>query len=111
MLEDKWNAYAKLWSQPDADRDAMLATLVARDVTYTDPGSQISGRDAFSAHIAQFQKDLPGANFEIIEVKGHHDKTLARWKLVGQDGKEMMQGTSYATLTKNGLFASFAGFY
>ncbi|MBL4646660.1 MAG: nuclear transport factor 2 family protein [Rhizobiales bacterium] len=111
MLDEKWHAYAKSWSQPNTERDASLANLVVEDVTYTDPHSDISGRDAFSAHIAQFQKDVPGAYFEIVEVKGHHNKTLARWKLRGQDGEEMMQGTSYAALTEGGKFTSFAGFF
>jgi SnoaL-like protein len=111
MLDDKWNAYAKSWSQSNADRDASLTRLVVKDVTYTDPNSEISGRNAFSAHMAQFQKDVPGAYFEIVEVKGHHNKTLARWKLCGQDGKEMMQGTSYAAMTASGLFTSFTGFF
>lgn len=111
MPNEKWNAYAKLWSQSEAEHEISLASLVTKDVTYTDPSADISGRNAFSAHMLQFQKDLPGAYFEIEEVKEHHNKTLARWKMRGQDGNEMMQGTSFATLSKNGLFTSFSGFF
>lgn len=111
MLNEKWEAYAKAWSQADADRNTSLEDLVTPEVTYTDPNSDVEGRAAFSAHIAQFQKDVPGAYFEITDVKGHHSKTLARWRLCGKDGSEMMQGTSFADLTDDGKFTSFTGFF
>jgi len=52
----------------------------------------------------QFQKDLPGEYFKIEDIKEHHNKTLAHWKMRGQ-------GTSLATLSNNGLFTSFLGFF
>ncbi len=110
MLNEMWAAYGKTWSQPEAERNAALAKLVSKDVTYTDPQAAIIGRKAFSDHMAQFQKDMDGAYFEIIDVKGHNQKTLARWRLCGKDGGEMMQGTSFATLTENNQFSSFVGF-
>lgn len=111
MLDEKWNAYAKAWSQPDDARNAALATLVSDDVTYTDPIAEIVGRAAFSTHLAKFQTDVPGGYFEIIDVKTHHNQTLARWKLSGKDGIEMMQGISHATLSDDGVFTSFTGFF
>jgi predicted ester cyclase len=111
MFEEKWNAYAQSWSQPDATCEAALLDLVTDDVAYADPSSEVAGRAAFAAHMAQFRKDVPGASFEIIDVKGHHDQTLARWRLNGQDGSEMMLGTSYATLEQDGKFSSFTGFF
>lgn len=111
MFDEKWAAYASTWSQTNVARAAALANLVAEDVTYTDPNSDIVGRDAFSAHMEQFQRNVPGAYFEIIDIKGHHGTTLAQWRLCGQDGSEMMRGTSFAALTEDGKFASFAGFF
>lgn len=111
MLDEQWKTYAKTWSQETAERDVTLSGLAVDDMTYTDPNSEVVGREAFSAHIAQFQKDVPDTYFEIIEVKDHHSKTLARWRLCGQDGNEMMQGTSFATLAEDGKFTSFTGFF
>ncbi|MET1416800.1 nuclear transport factor 2 family protein [Roseibium sp. HPY-6] len=111
MLDEKWGIYAKTWSQPDEARDATLATLVSEDVTYTDPTAEVVGRAAFSAHISNFQKDVPGGFFEIVDVKSHHNHTLARWTLRGKNGAEMMQGTSHATLNSDGEFTSFTGFF
>lgn len=111
MLNEMWVAYSKTWSQPDADRDAALAKLVSDDVTYTDPQSDVAGRAAFSAHLAAFRDDMDGAYFEILDVKGHHQKTLAHWRMCSRDGSEMMQGRSFATLTEDGRFSSFVGFF
>lgn len=111
MIEEKWRDYARAWSQPDDTREALLNTLVADDVTYADPQSDVAGRDAFSAHMAQFQTDIPGAHFEILDVKFHHNRSLARWSLRGHDGAEMMQGTSFAALAEDGKFLSFSGFF
>jgi hypothetical protein len=111
MFDEKWNEYAKTWSRPGNERDAILANLVSDDVVYTDPNTQVFGRSGFSAHMAQFQDNVPGGYFEIIDVKGHHNQTLARWRLCGKDGNEMMQGTSHASLSEGGMFTSFSGFF
>lgn len=111
MPETKWHAYSKAWSQPEAARDAALAQLVVEGVNYTDPTISLSGRLKFSAHMAQFQKDMPGAGFEIESVREHHNQSLANWRLVAPDGAEMMRGTSHANLTDDGRFVSFTGFF
>lgn len=111
MLDEQWKTYAKTWSQDATERDAALRDLTANDMTYTDPNTEVVGRDAFSAHLGQFQKDVPDTHFEILEVKNHHNKTLARWHLCGKDGSVMMTGTSFATLDRDGKFTSFTGFF
>lgn len=111
MIEKKWEDYASAWSQPASARDDLLNELVVDGVTYADPHSDVVGRAAFSAHIGQFQNDVPGAYFEIVDVKSHHSRTLARWRLCGKDGAEMIQGTSFAAVADDGRFASFSGFF
>lgn len=111
MLDEQWKSYAKTWSQDGAERDAVLADLTADNVTYTDPNTDVVGRNAFSAYMGQFQKDMPDTHFEILEVKNHHNKTLARWQLCAIDGSVMMPGTSFATLGEDGKFTSFTGFF
>lgn len=111
MIEKKWKDYASAWSKTDSARDDLLKSLVVEDVTYTDPHSDVAGRAAFSALIGQFQKDVPGARFEIVDVKSHHGKSLAHWRLFGKDGAELMQGTSFAAMADDGRFTSFSGFF
>ena len=39
--------YAKAWSQPDEERDTILANLVSEDIAYADPNGQVTGHAAF----------------------------------------------------------------
>ena len=111
MLDEKWRAYAKSWSQPQEARNAALAKLVSEDIAYTDPHNQLRGRTTFSAHMAQFQADVPGGYFDITAVKSHHNQSLAHWNLCGPDGATLMAGISHATLNEGGKFTAFTGFF
>jgi len=111
MTKNKWQSYAELWSMDEKDRKARLAQVATPDVTYTDPNASISGADAFSDHIGQFQKQFPGAGFVITETFEHHQRTLAHWDMVGADGNVMIKGTSFASLSEDGKFTSFTGFF
>lgn len=111
MLDDTWRAYAKSWSQPKQARDAALAELVTEDIAYTDPKVRLIGRETFSMHMAEFQQDVPGGYFDIIDVKGHHNQSIAHWNLCGPDGETLMAGISHACLNEDGKFTTFTGFF
>lgn len=111
MLKQNWDRYSASWSQTESLRDAALAELTTDDVTYTDPAIDLSGREAFSAYMGNFQQQFPGTRFEIIDVREHHGQTLASWKLIDDSGAVHMLGTSHARLTEEGRFRSFTGFF
>jgi len=111
MIKSKWEQYAEFWSMPEKERRIQLAEVATPDVTYTDPNTSVVGAEAFSDHIAQFQKDVPGGRFVITDAHEHHQQSLAHWDMVGADGTVMIHGTSYARLAKDGKFSSFSGFF
>ena len=111
MIKEKWDQYAQFWSMAEDDRKARLAEVATPDVTYTDPNVTVSGAAAFSDHIGQFQKDIPGGRFVITGAFEHHQRTLAHWDMLGADGFVMIKGTSFADLNEEGKFASFTGFF
>lgn len=111
MSEANWSRYSKSWSQPQAERDAALAALTSDNVTYTDPNVELTGRKAFSQYMGEFQTQFPGTAFEIVDVREHHEQSLANWKLVDSNRTTIMLGTSHARLTPEGKFASFTGFF
>lgn len=111
MSEANWKVYSKSWSQPETERKAVLASLTASDVTYTDPTVNLSGQSSFSDYMGEFQKQFPGTEFQINDVREHHGQSLANWKLVDGAGNVMMLGTSHARLTEEGKFTSFTGFF
>ncbi|MBK8629525.1 MAG: nuclear transport factor 2 family protein [Sphingomonadales bacterium] len=111
MPQEKWDRYSASWSQPEADRNAVLAELATLDVAYTDPTTALEGPGAFSAYMGEFQQQFPGTQFQIIDVREHHEQSLANWKLVDGAGEVVMLGTSHARLTPEGKFRSFTGFF
>ncbi len=111
MIKNKWEQYAEFWSMAKDDREARLAKVATPDVIYTDPNVSISGRAAFSDHIGQFQKDIPGGRFVITDAFEHHKYTLAHWDMLSADGSVMIKGTSFANLSDDGKFSSFTGFF
>lgn len=111
MAKENWDRYSASWSQPEAVRGAVLADLAMPDVTYTDPVVELSGPDAFSAYMGEFQQQFPGTRFEIIDVREHHQQSLANWKLIDSAGDVVMLGTSHARLAPDGRFRSFTGFF
>lgn len=111
MIKNKWEQYAEFWSMAKDDRDKRLAEVATSNVTYTDPNVSVSGREAFSDHIGQFQKDIPGGRFVITDAFEHHKSTLAHWDMLGADGSIIIKGTSFANLSNEGKFSSFTGFF
>ena len=112
MSRENWDRYSASWSQPDkAERNAVLADLTMPDVTYTDPAIALSGPEEFSAYMAEFQQQFPETRFAIIDVREHHEQSLANWKLVDSKGDVVMLGTSHARLAPDGKFRSLTGFF
>ena len=111
MIKEIWEQYAEFWTMTEEDRKARLAEVATPDVTYSDPNASVSGADAFSDHIGQFQKDIPGGRFIITNAFEHHQRTLAHWDMLGADGSIVIKGTSFANLNDDGKFTSFTGFF
>jgi hypothetical protein len=111
MTEKLWNQYSASWSMPEAERLERLAVTVSPEITYTDPNISLSGIDAFSNYMAEFQANMPGIGFAIREVMNHHGRTLAHWYMVSADATVIGTGTSFAELTDDGKLAHITGFF
>lgn len=111
MSKDNWQKYAEFWTMEEGLRKIRLSEVATPDVTYCDPNTSLSGAEAFSDFISQFQKDVPGGHFVITDVFEHHNQTLAHWDMCGADGSLMVKGTSFANLNDDGKFTSFTGFF
>jgi len=109
--ETLWNRYAAAWSTADADRDGELRACLADDFTYCDPNGLLSGHDALSAYMAQFQASVPGGRFHIRSVLHHNDRTLANWSLIGDGGVVLQHGTSFGALAADGRLLAISGFF
>jgi 2-polyprenyl-6-methoxyphenol hydroxylase-like FAD-dependent oxidoreductase len=88
-----WNTYQAAWGPIDEDeRRRLLEQSVAADCVYTDPGSQVEGRDALMARIGQTQIKFPGAHFRNDSFLEHHDQGLYRWTMYDGAGRVFVTG-------------------
>lgn len=106
-------AYMGAWNEGDeAARLALLQKAWADDATYTDPQSDVAGRDGLSGLIAGFHQQMPGARIEATSgIDQHHDKVRFTWKLVGANGAAMIEGIDFGELAPDGRLQRIVGFF
>ncbi|MGB9145128.1 MAG: nuclear transport factor 2 family protein [Acidobacteriaceae bacterium] len=109
--EALWKRYAATWSLGVEEREPELAACLGEDVTYCDPNHIAETRNALSAYMDQFQRGLPGGQFQIGSVLEHHGRSLARWALHGKDGTVLQTGTSFGLLAEDGRLCAISGFF
>jgi hypothetical protein len=110
-VEKLWRRYAATWSASADVRPGELAECVAVEVRYCDPDVSIEGSSALSDYMGGFRESVPGGRFDIRTVQAHHDRTLARWALLGVDGIILQTGTSVARIDGAGRLAAITGFF
>lgn len=110
-IEHLWDRYAAAWSQPEPARADYLSAIVADDVRYTDPETDIVGASALGDYMAAFQESVPGGHFTITTVLMHHDRSLAAWSMVASDGSVLQTGTSTAVHATDGRLHGITGFF
>ncbi len=105
-----WTNYAACWSADPDGRLTALGAVAVDEVTYRDPGTEVSGLDELAAYMAGFAGAFPGHRFRIDEVHEHHDRSLARWTQLGEQDEAAMTGVSTA-LHRDGRLADITGFF
>ncbi|PYC77844.1 nuclear transport factor 2 family protein [Streptomyces tateyamensis] len=105
-----WENYAACWSADPGERPAALGAVAVDDVAYRDPGTEVGGLTELAAYMAGFAGAFPGHRFRIDEVLEHHDRSLARWTQLDEQGEPAMAGVSTA-LHRDGRLADITGFF
>ena len=106
-------AYGASWGEPDvAKRRALLEQAWADDATYTDPQSDVAGRDGLIELISGFQAQVNGAKIVATSaVDVHHEKFRFTWAMQAADGSTMMEGIDYGELAPDGRIQKIVGFF
>jgi hypothetical protein len=106
-------AYVDAWGATDqAARDKLLATAWSADGRYTDPTADVTGRDAFSAHIAGFQKMLPNTKF--VAPTGAsivNGRLRMRWEIHDAKDAVLVTGVDTGVFAKDGTLAFIVGHF
>jgi hypothetical protein len=105
--------YGAAWGEPDvAKRRQLLEQSWADDGTYTDPQSDVAGRDALIELISGFQAQVNGARIvPTSAVDVHHERFRFTWAMLGADGSRMMEGIDYGELAADGRIKKIVGFF
>ncbi len=106
-------AYGVAWNEGDeAARKRLLDKSWADGGTYTDPQSHAEGRDALSAVISGFQRQM--ADARIVATSGvdtHHGCLRFTWKVEGANGATLMEGIDFGELAEDGRIKRIVGFF
>ncbi|MDH6576200.1 nuclear transport factor 2 family protein [Kitasatospora sp. MAP5-34] len=105
-----WENYAACWSANPGERITALGAVAVDEVAYRDPGTEVSGLAELAAYMAGFAGAFPGHRFRIDEVLEHHDRSLARWTQLSEQGEAAMTGMSTA-LHRDSRLADITGFF
>ncbi|MBB4421939.1 hypothetical protein GGD66_000465 [Bradyrhizobium sp. CIR48] len=107
-----WNAYQAAWGPvEESERRRLLEQSVAADCVYTDPGSQVAGREALMARIGQTQQKFPGAYFRNDSFLEHHEQALFRWTMYDGAGRVFVKGESFGRFGEDGRLVQATGFF
>ncbi len=109
--KDTVEAYMSAWNEPDAARRAaIIEKCWSESATYTDPMSDVTGRDGLSALIAGFQQQMPGAGITFTSgIDEHHGRIRFGWKLT--DAPTPMEGIDVGRIGSDGRLEMIIGFW
>ena len=104
-------AYLAAWNEKDeAKRTKLLDKCWADAGTYTDPMSDVAGREQLAAVIAGFHQQMPGASLAFTSgVDEHHGRIRFGWKVV--DGPQPLEGIDVGRISSDGRLESIIGFW
>jgi len=110
---ERADRFLALWAQTDpAARRAALAALAVDSLTFRDRHSCTDGLDDLDAHIAAYQRFMPGLRLERQgEVRQCQGTALVDWVARGPDGAPRGKGTSVFDLAADGRIERVTGFW
>jgi hypothetical protein len=107
------DTYGDAWNEKDeTKRRQLLEKCWADDGTFTDPQSDIAGREALVAHIAEFQAQFDRAQIMPTSTADeHHGMVRFTWRILAADGSTMLDGIDFSTLAEDGRIQKTVGFF
>ncbi|WP_124849778.1 nuclear transport factor 2 family protein [Acidipila sp. EB88] len=111
-LAETWEKYGAAWSAiPDSERRQLLDASVQDSLTLATPQALGAGRQQLESNIKEFQKSFPGASFQTLKIRQHHEFLLVDWIARSEDGRELLPGTTYAQFGADGRIMHLTGFW
>jgi len=81
-LQQTYNSYLDAYNDiAPNERERLLRLSVSDDIVSTNPNGESHGLESLMDHIAQFQKEKPGASFKSKKLLAHHGHFLSEWTM------------------------------
>ncbi|HKO51761.1 MAG TPA: nuclear transport factor 2 family protein [Polyangiaceae bacterium] len=107
-----WERYVASWKpQAAQQKRALFETCLAPECTYSDPLQVAHGWEALLEYMLEFQKQVPGGYFVTEYFATHHQKSIAKWRMLSADAAQIGEGMSYGEYDANGLLVAMTGFF
>jgi hypothetical protein len=109
--KDIIDAYIAAWNETDeAKIKQHLEKCWADDGAYTDPVSDVKGRDGLLGAINGFHAQMPGAAIAVTTgIDEHHGRVRFGWKVTG--APQEIAGIDVGVLAADGRLQSILGFW
>jgi hypothetical protein len=105
-----YKTYVEAWKPiSDAQRKSILSGVFDERVEYLVP-EYVGGTKAAIEDMERFQKQYPGAHFDIENVSTHHEVALFKWVRILPDGKVTVKGHDCIRFSPAGKIASLLTF-
>ena len=112
-MDEIVSIYCQAWGEPDvAKRRQLLQRVWADDGSYTDPVSDVAGREALVNHISSHLQKFPGSRIvPASHADVHHGMLRFAWKFVVADGKVQTEGVDFVEIATDGRLKKVVGFF
>ena len=105
-----YQTYVEAWKPiSDAQRKSTLSEVFDEDMEYLVP-EYVGGTSAAIEDMERFQKQYPGARFDIENVSTHHEVALFKWVLILPGGKVTVKGHDCIRFSQAGKIVSLLTF-
>lgn len=105
-----YQSYVEAWKPiSDVQRKNILAEVFDENVEYLVP-EYVGGISAAIEDMERFQKQYPGAHFEVENVSTHHEVALFKWVLILPNGKVTVKGHDCIRFSPTGKIGSLLTF-
>jgi hypothetical protein len=105
-----YQTYVEAWKPiSDSQRQSILSEVFDENVEYLVP-EYVGGTKEATEDMERFQKQYPGAHFEIENVSTHHEVALFKWVLILPDGKVTVKGHDCIRFSPAGKIANLLTF-
>jgi hypothetical protein len=111
--ESTVRAFVDAWNSDDETaRNRLLDRSWSSSGVYTDPLVHLEGIEPMREHARGFGRRWPGARIVVTTpIHAHNGMVCFGWRVVGETGEALRDGTDFGELAEDGRLRRVVGFF